>query len=443
MKLKINFQNGLVKIMKNNDENNSESKSRKYILATFIFIIFLLIGLLIYIILNQTNAHGQIIDFKQAAKDKDYNKIAEYLSSGQRDLSNDEAKAFINYINDPQNSKRFDKEINEIEQNVKNNNKYDIDLGAITDSNGKEIINVKKDGKKFFFIEKLKFAPNYTNVYVKENNNTAVYNYNTDKEHQIVADKNRLTSIGTFFTGKYNINAKKKIEDTLLTGESSGKLEFNTEVTDKNNKVVAIQNFDQSSFKINLKNSESLDKNSKKIVVDGKEQDYVENKIYGNYFNNDEFKVHVVGKIDGKEFVTNDRKISKNKYQSPQEVDLSFNQDSINKFKQENKEIENKGKKFMIDYTNHLNQAYKKSDYKYISDYIEEDSKVAKHMKKMVESKAKNKYSNPQIDDISKDKDKLQIILTKEVNKNKIQSKYALKYSKETKRFKIVEYEDI
>ncbi|WP_438873888.1 TcaA NTF2-like domain-containing protein, partial [Staphylococcus ureilyticus] len=184
-------------------------------------------------------------------------------------------------------------------------------------------------------------------------------------------------------------------------------------------------------------------KNSKKVVVDGKEQDYVENKIYGNYFNNDEFKVHVVGTIDGKEFVTNDRKISKNKYQSPQEVDLSFNQDSINKFEQENKEIENKGKKFMIDYTNDLNQAYKKSDYKYISDYIEEDTKVAKHMKKMVESKAKNKYSNPQIDDISKDKDKLQIILTKEVNKNKIQSKYSIKYNKDTKDFKIFEYSDI
>ncbi|CAC7179545.1 hypothetical protein QP586_11855 [Staphylococcus sp. UMB10092B] len=428
--------------MKNNDENNSESKRRKYILATFIFIIFLLIGLLIYIILNQTNAHGQIVDFKQAAKDKDYNKISKYLSSGQRDLSKNEAKAFINYINNPKNSKRFDKEINEIEKNVKENNKYAIDLGAITDSNGKKIINVKKDGKKFFFIEKLKFAPNYTNVYVKENDNTAVYNYNTNKEHQIVADKNRLTSIGTFFTGKYNINAKKKIEDTLLTGESSGKLEFNTEVTDKNNKVVAIQNFDQSSFKINLKNSEALD-NSKKVVVDGKEEDYVDNKIYGHYFNNDEFKVHVVGTIDGKEFVTNDRNISKNKYQSPQEVDLSFNQDSINKFEQENKEIENKGKKFMIDYTNDLNQAYKKSDYKYISDYIEEDSKVAKHMKKMVESKAKNKYSNPQIDDISKDKDKLKVILTKEVNNNKIQSKYSLKYNKDTNDFKIIEYTDI
>lgn len=126
MKLKINFQNGLVKIMKNNDENNSESKRRKYILATFIFIIFLLIGLLIYIILNQTNAHGQIVDFKQAAKDKDYNKISKYLSSGQRDLSKNEAKAFINYINNPKNSKRFDKEINEIEKNVKENNKGSV-----------------------------------------------------------------------------------------------------------------------------------------------------------------------------------------------------------------------------------------------------------------------------------------------------------------------------
>lgn len=97
----------------------------------------------------------------------------------------------------------------------------------------------------------------------------------------------------------------------------------------------------------------------------------------------------------------------------------------------------------MIDYTKDLNQAYKKSDYKYISDYIEENTSVAKHMKKMVESKAKNKYSSPQIDKVSKDKDKLQIILTKEVNNNKIQSKYSIKYNKDTKDFKIIEYSDI
>ncbi|RBA02384.1 TcaA NTF2-like domain-containing protein [Staphylococcus arlettae] len=429
--------------MDNNDKNNSNSKNKKYMFFGATLIILLIVGVLIYILLNQTNAHGQIVDFKEAAKDKDYNKISEYLSSGQRDLSKEEAKAFVSYINKPQNLKRFNKEINVIERNVKDNNYYDVDMGAITDNNGKKIINVKKDGKKFFFIEKLKFAPNYTNVYVKENDNTGVYNYKTNKEHQIVADKNRYTTIGTFFTGKYSINAKKKIEDTLLTGESNGNLEFNTEVTDKNNKVVAIQNFDQSSFKINLKNSEALDNNSKKIVVDGKEQDYVDHKIYGNYFNNQDFKVHVVGTIDGKEFVTNDIKVSKNKYQSPQEINLSFNQDSIDKFKKERKETEDKAKKFMADYTKNLNKAYKKSDYKYIEDYIEEDTKVAKHMKKMVESKAKNKYSNLKIDSVNQDKDRLKIILAKEINDNKIKSKYYLKYNKDTNNFKIIEYTDI
>lgn len=426
----------------NNNENDTKSK-KPIIIWSCIILLLCVIGVVIYLVVHSNNANGQIRDFKTAVKDKDYNKIAEYLSSGQRDLSKEEAKEFVSYINKPQNLKRFNKEINEIERNVKDNDKYDVDIGAITDNNDKKIINVKKDGKKFFFIEKLRFAPNYTNVYVKENDNTGVYNYKTNKEHQIVADKKRYTSIGTFFTGKYSINAKKKIEDTLITGESNGKLEFNTEVTDKNNKVVAIQNFDQSSFKIKLKNSEALDNNSKKIVVDGKEQDYVDNKTYGNYFNNQDFKVHVVGTIDGKEFVTNDIKVSKNKYQSPQEINLSFNQDSIDKFKKERKETEDKAKKFMADYTKNLNKAYKKSDYKYIEDYIEEDTKVAKHMKKMVESKAKNKYSNLKIDSVNQDKDRLQIILTKEVKNNKVQSKYSLKYNKDTKRFKILEYEDI
>lgn len=429
--------------MTNNEDNNTKTIKKKYIIISSILSVLLIVGLLIYFILSQTNAQGQIEDFKNAAHDKDYKKLTAYLSSGERDLSNTEAEAFAKYINEPENKKRFDKEIKVIEDNIKDNDNYDLKLGSITDNNNRNIIDVKKNGKKFLFIDKVIFKPKYTNIYVKENDNTGIYDYKNDKKRHVASDRNSLSSIGEFFTGKYSIDTKKKIEDTLITGESNGKLEFNTEVTDKNNKVVAIQNFDQSSFKIKLKNSEALDNNSKKIVVDGKEQDYVDNKIYGNYFNNQDFKVHVVGTIDGKEFVTNDVKVSKNKYQSPQEINLSFNQDSIDKFKKERKETEDKAKKFMANYTKNLNKAYKKSDYKYIEDYIEEDTSVAKHMKKMVESKAKNKYSSPQIDKVSKDKDKLQIILTKEVNNNKIQSKYSIKYNKDTKDFKIIEYSDI
>lgn len=124
--------------MDNSNKNNSYSKNRKYVFFSATLIILLIVGVLIYILLNQTNAHGQIVDFKQAAKDKEYNKISEYLSSGQRDLSKDEGKVFVSYINKPKNIKRFNKEINEREKNVKDNNQYDVDMGSITDNNEKK-----------------------------------------------------------------------------------------------------------------------------------------------------------------------------------------------------------------------------------------------------------------------------------------------------------------
>ncbi|MEB7040084.1 hypothetical protein [Staphylococcus gallinarum] len=51
-------------------------------------------------------------------------------------------------------------------------------------------------------------------------------------------------------------------------------------------------------------------------------------------------------------------------------------------------------------------------------------------MKKIVESKANNKYSNPKIESLNKHKNKLQIVLSKRVNNNKIRSRYLLKYDK-------------
>ena len=430
--------------MNNNDKtNHAKDKKIKYIVISLILMLIFITSILIYIFINNINVQGQLKDFQQAAKDKDYKKVSKYLSSGTHDLSRVEAKAFVTYINKPKNLKRFNREINNIDKNLKNKKEYDIDLGSIKDNNGKNIINLKKDGKKFFFIEKLKFTPNYTDVYVKENDNTGVYNYKTNKEHQVISDKNKLTRVGSFFTGNYNVNTKKKIKDTLLVGENHGKLEFDTEVTDKKNKVVATQKFNQSSFKINLKNDEDLDKTSEKVVIDGNKEEYAANKVYGYYFNNQKIKVRIIGTIEGKQFETNDRKVGINKYQSPQDLDFSFNKKEIDKFKKENEEIENKAKKFMIKYTKSLNKAYKKSDYEYISDYIKDDTGVSKHMKKMVESKAKNKYSNPKIESMNKHKDKLQVVLNKDINNNKIRSRYLLKYDKETKEFKIIEYNDV
>lgn len=429
--------------MTNNEDNNTKNIKKKYMIISSILSVLLLVGLLIYFILSQTNAQGQIEDFKNAAHDKDYKKLTAYLSSGERDLSNMEAKAFAKYINEPENKKRFDKEIKVIEDNIKDNDNYDLKLGSITDNNNRNIIDVKKNGKKFLFIDKVLFKPKYTNIYVKENDNTGIYDYKNGKKRHVASDKNNESSIGEFFTGKYSIDTKKKIEDTELTGVSNGKLEFNTEVISKNNNVVAMQDFNQSSFKINLKNSDDLEAKTIKVMINDKELDYEENKIYGNYYNANELNVYVIGEIDGEIFKSNDIEVKSNKYQSPQELNLRFNQDKINKYKLENRKIESKAKDFMKEYTIGLNKAYKKSEYKYINSFIEENTEVSKHMKKMVTSKVKNKYSNLEFQNIKRDKDKVTIVLTKELSRNKIKSEYILKYDGLKKKFKIIEYNDI
>ncbi|MBC2921937.1 TcaA NTF2-like domain-containing protein [Staphylococcus saprophyticus] len=427
--------------MTNNEDNNTKTIKKKYIIISSILSVLLIVGLLIYFILSQTNAQGQIEDFKNAAHDKDYKKLTAYLSSGERDLSNTEAEAFAKYINEPENKKRFDKEIKVIEDNIKDNDNYDLKLGSITDNNNRNIIDVKKNGKKFLFIDKVIFKPKYTNIYVKENDNTGIYDYKNDKKRHVASDRNSLSSIGEFFTGKYSIDTKKKIEDTELTGASNGKLEFNTEVTNKNNNVVAMQDFNQSSFKINLKNSDDLDDRTIKIMINDKEQDYEKNKIYGNYYNANELNVYAIGEIDGENIESNAIKIKKNKYQSPQELNVTFNQNKINKIKLDNKKIEAKAKDFMNDYIKALNKAYKKSDYKYISEYIKEDTNVSRHMKKMVNSNAKNKYSNLEFQSVKKNNENVQVILTKEVSKEKVTSKYLLEVT--DSKFKITNYKDI
>ncbi|MEG9445588.1 MAG: hypothetical protein MIJ74_12475, partial [Staphylococcus saprophyticus] len=130
-----------------------------------------------------------------------------------------------------------------------------------------------------------------------------------------------------------------------------------------------------------------------------------------------------------------------NKYQSPQELNVTFNQNKINKIKLDNKKIEAKAKDFMNDYIKALNKAYKKSDYKYISEYIKEDTNVSRHMKKMVNSNAKNKYSNLEFQSVKKNNENVQVILTKEVSKEKVTSKYLLEVT--DSKFKITKYKDI
>ncbi|PZO97017.1 MAG: hypothetical protein DI615_05945 [Gardnerella vaginalis] len=159
-----------------------------------------------------------------------------------------------------------------------------------------------QQNQKFFLIDKLAFTPHFNKVYVTENDNTGVYNYKLDGKRHTSSDKNSTSEIGQFFVGRYSINANKEIKQSLVNGQSKGKLEFDTDNTDAKNRIIANQSFDQAKFKVNLENTKLLDNNSISLVINGHKSKYSPNKIYGYYSNNDSIQVAAKGKVENKSF---------------------------------------------------------------------------------------------------------------------------------------------
>src|SRR5699024_1150146 len=86
------------------------------------------------------------------------------------------------------------------------------------------LIKIKKNGKTFFFIDKLEFKPKLTSVYVKEFNNTGIYKYQQENAKKVIAESNQTTELGKFFIGKYSIKTDKTIEDSIHNGTLTGKI---------------------------------------------------------------------------------------------------------------------------------------------------------------------------------------------------------------------------
>src|SRR5699024_12234269 len=98
---------------------------------------------------------------------------------------------------------------------------------------------------------------------------------NNCKQIEVTANKNKLTEMGAFFVGNYDIDATKefKEDESLVTGSVDGSIHIDTDSLDKDNKIVASDNFDQAWFKVNLKNTDKI-KKIDNIYIDGNKLDY-------------------------------------------------------------------------------------------------------------------------------------------------------------------------
>lgn len=434
--------------LKRTEKEDKRNYKKPLIIVGIILVILIIIGLVIYFVINTQDAEAQVKEFEKAVEKKDYSKLSNLLTTNEQHVTEQDAQHFVNYLGQGNNKDKFDKQITQIKNNIKDKGQYNENLGEIKDNNNHTYIKLKKDGKRFFFIDKITYEPVFYNVYIKEGNNTASYQYknNNDKRTDVTANKNKTTKLGEFFIGNYDMDATKefKEDESLVTGSVDGSIHINTDELDKESKVLAQDHFDQAWFKVRLKNNEKI-KKIDHIYIDGNKVNYKENKVYGKYPAESELNVYSEGELDGENIKTNKVDVKQNDKNEPQVIELKFNQKQIDEHMKKKNKAKNEAKDFMKKYTEDLNKAYDKSNFEHVRDYFDDqDSELARHIKKQVTSKKKSKYSEPKFEKVEDKGNEVNLILSKTDNKdNLIRSSYTLKYDKKKDKFTIKAYTDI
>lgn len=426
-------------------EDNEPRSYKKYIITGIIIIALIILGLIIYFISARESPTHQVDKFKNAVLKKKYSKVSDTLSVNGNDFSKNEAKLLTDYIINVKGKKQFVNELNHIKHNIKNDDNYNIDsgYGTIKDNKGRNILKITNDGKKLFFFSKVLIEPNYIHAYLPKDKQESNYRYHYNgKDRTAQTNQSKPTDIGEFVVGKYNLESEKEYKTGAVKGKSKGKLKIDTDAFNKDDKVMAKQDYQEISFKPKLKNQDKL--KSIKIHINDTDEAYNENKVYGKYPTSNTIKVYASGKFEDDVLKTNSTILDTMSDSDVQDVDLKFDQDQIQKKIDEQNKIKDKAKRFMEDYTHDLTEGYKAVDFKKVKDYFNKDSDLSNHIKGMINTKKKTKYSDPKVKDVKVDGNKVNLILTKNDNKhNHIKSKYELKYNKDKDTFKIVDYTDI
>lgn len=421
-------------------------KKKKVIyLILSVIITIILISIISLIVVFNNNGVAQLEAFEKAMDEKDYDTLSHKLSTASLSVSKEETKAFVTYMYKTNNIRKFQKEMSQIKQNIKDDKTKNSIYGTITDNQNNTIIEVKQNGSHMLILDKISFKPYSYNVYLKPQDTSMTYLFKDfdGKEQTVVTDPKSYTKFGRFFVGEYNLSAIKRYESpSLVKGQQEARINIKTDLRNAKNKVVATENFKESSFQVILDNDEQL--KDLKIYVNGVQTKYDENRIYGPYPSNRSISVHAEGKYKGKTLKSNTVKVKENKDINHQKITMKFDTTKIDEMIKKDRRIENEAKAFMNDYTKDLNKAYKEVDYKHVEKYFESNSSLSNHIKSMVDSKNKSKYTMPIYTSYKKDGSKIYIeLIKKDKSNNTIKSQYELAYNRKDKSFKIVSYGDV
>lgn len=403
-------------------------------------ITILLVG--VYFAMQLVSPSEDLKDFEKAVLNKNYHAVAKTLSTNNKKMSDIEAQLLVTYLLKDKGEDKFKEDINRIQRATKHNDNDNSQYGTIKDNKGRNIIEVDKDGKKFFLVDNISIEPQYINVYIDADKTKPTYEYRTgEKKSKVQTLGNRETKVGQFVPGNYTIDTKKIFNSSKIKGTSDGKLAINTEKYKKDQRVIAHPEFKNTQFKVNIMNADDIQPEDIDIHINNTTESYQPNKVYGEYPNSAHLKVYASIDLAGKTVKSQSKSVEQ---KDEQVIDLKFNESEIKKQKDKESDIKHKAKAFMKDYTDDLTKAYQEVKSEDVDKYFEKQSDIGEHIKNQIDSERKEKFKDATVTDTKVNGNEVTLNLSKLNKKNdRIKSRYILEYNDSKDTFKIKEYYDI
>ncbi|WP_242240178.1 TcaA second domain-containing protein [Staphylococcus petrasii] len=312
---------------------NEPKKSRKIYILSSIIVAALIIALLVafFVLKHQLSPEKDAEHIVQAIKHKDAKTLSKYLTSKDKNLTEEEANAFIDVLNQYGQLNSYADKIGKaiLEAKVGHSS------GAIVSTELKtQLFSAEKRGKKYVFFDKYVYdIPQLDVAMYSEDEGTLTYTHN-GKKHDIKLKKKSVVDVGNFTMGNYSMPAVKKVNGK----ERQGKLYLNMSGVH----TMVKEDFGEKRVQIeNIENSSKFDSDDIQIYINDKNQGkYDSSKDYGPFGANEDVQIYAIGKYDkNKTFKTNVVNIKDKKgnevLNGLVEVTLKFNDKEIDNYKEQ------------------------------------------------------------------------------------------------------------
>ncbi|MCS4486094.1 TcaA NTF2-like domain-containing protein [Staphylococcus americanisciuri] len=419
------------------DETSAASMNvlKKWVPVIIVSFIIVLLLILFLLLRNFNSPEAQAKIFVNAVQNDDASKVATLISTKQNKVGRKDAERYIQFIKNEMGFKVLKKEVY---THVEKLNEDSPVAYEIKTADNQTILRISKNGRRYFIFDNLGFQAPTKNAVLKLDTD-ATYEFSSDgNKKKIVGSKGEMMTLGQFIPGDYTIDATK----TTSRGTYEGQLKFNTGSTEHDS-VKVTEAFKEARVKVDLKNSSQLSQDSVKVIINGEKFDVADSKIYGPFPLNKDLTISAEGTLQGKTFQAEEKKISQSDVTETNEVTVSFNQQAIEKYQEEQKQnLTKKISEFVKKYTSALNEAYQSHNMSAIESYLLKDTEFYKTMITDVKKQEATQYQTSQVTNVDRTNDFYSVLVQTETEDGQtIQAHYLLQGDEAAKNLKIVNYQ--